>query len=530
LTQRKTQSSIYWQEQFIIDADDIEYLESLILEQNRPQLIDSLAMTVVQRHCRQEEMAIRAELQRGTLYQPRESYKDGEQLVFPRFDYAAATVVGQRSGHNPQYGDFTVVEVEFEGNGDVKEFVADFMHTHPLNLDEGQSLAEAEGLASPQELYELYSEPIQAKLLAVLEDNDEFISFHGHWFLKGLLAPIHDGHLNIAEAAIDINDTPLPVDVLLKDLELPVDIPSETQDISLNFALYSDERFENVGPKGRVLWYLKRLEPPEVSHMPPQLRVVDLPFDLDRFDNELRRLINEIDDEATDPALMRPPISDAETVVVTLNFPHRRAGTLPITPKTASFFPEADDHHVRITFVDKRTGQQMPGWVVSESNYVAGLSQWYQANQLPAGAHVLLYATDDPLTAVVDIQRVRLKREWIRVAQYRHGQLGFQLLKQPITCEYDDLMAIGVDDVARIDAAWGEAKQQQKPLTTLLRQIFPELAKLNPQGAVHAKTLYSAVNFVRRCPPGPIFHELSIQPCFIPMGHGYWTFDASIES
>ena len=79
MTQRKTQSSIYWQEQFIIDADDIEYLYSLLLEQNRPQLTDSLAMAVVQRHCRQEEMAIRAELQRGTLYQPRESYKDGEQ-------------------------------------------------------------------------------------------------------------------------------------------------------------------------------------------------------------------------------------------------------------------------------------------------------------------------------------------------------------------------------------------------------------------------------------------------------------------
>jgi len=62
-----------------------------------------------------------------------------------------------------------------------------------------------------------------------------------------------------------------------------------------------------------------------------------------------------------------------------------------------------------------------------------------------------------------------------------------------------------------------------------LRFIFPELAKLNPQGTVHAKTLYSAVNVVRRCPPGPIFNELSTHACFIPMGHGYWTYDPSIE-
>jgi hypothetical protein len=402
LTQRKTQTSTYWQEQFVVDTDDVEHLYSLLLEGNQPQPIENLALAVVQRHCQQEEMDIRAELQRGTLYQPKDSYKVGEQLVFPRFDYAAGTVVGQRSGHSPQYGDFKVIQVEFEGNGGVKEFAAAFPHSHSLNLDEGQSLAEAEGLASPQELYESYQKPIHANLQAVLEKNDEFIKFRGYWFLKGLLVPIHDGHLNIAEAAIDINDKPLPVEALLKDLDLPADIPSETQAISLNFALYSDDRFENVGPKGQVLWYLTRLEPPEVPYMPTPLESCDLPFDLKRFDNELRRLVGEIDDEATDPELIRPPITDAETVVITLNYPHRRAGTLPITPKTADFFPEADDHHVRITIIDRKSGQEMPGWVVSENRYVAGLSEWYNRNQLPVGAYISLYGTDDPLRVEID--------------------------------------------------------------------------------------------------------------------------------
>jgi hypothetical protein len=530
LAERKTQTSTYWQEQFTVIPDDSEHLYSLLLESNRPQPTETLALAVVQRHCQQEEMAIRAELQRGSLYQPKDSYQVGEQLVFPRLDYAAATVVSQRRGHNPQYGDFSVVQVEFEGNGGVREFAAEFSHPHSLNLDEGQSLAEAEGLASPQELYESYQEHIDSKLTAALEANDEFISFRGQWFLKGLLVPVHDGLLNIAEAAIDIADKPLPVETLLNDLDLPADIPAETQAISFNFALYSDERFENVGPEGQVLWYLTRMEPPEISHVPLQLQAPDLPFDLNRFDNELRRLVGEIDDEATDPALIRPPISDAETVVVILNYPHRRAGTLPITPKTAVFFPKADDHHVRITIIDKRSGQQMPGWVNSGNKYVAGLGKWYNQNQLPTGAYISLYSTDDPLTVMVDYQKVRVKREWVRVALYQSGQMSFQLLKQPIGCEYDDLMIIGVSDEAAIDSAWSDTKQLQKPLLSILRQVFPELAKLNPQGAVHAKTLYSAVNVMRRCPPGPVFHELSTQACFIPMGHGYWTFDASVET
>lgn len=530
MAQRRTQTSTYWHEQFAVETGDVDYLYSLLLESNRPQPTQSLALALVQRHCQLEETAIRAELQRGSLYQPKDTYKVGEQLVFPRFDYMAATITGQRQGYNPQYGEFTVVQVEFEGNGDVREFAAGFPHSHSLNLDEGQSLAEAEGLASPQELYESYREQVDSRLTDALKENDEFIFFQGRWFLRGLLAPINDGHLNIAEAAIDISDRPLPVDALLKDLDLPGDIPGETQAISLNFALHRDERFQNVGPQGQVLWYLTRLEPPEATCVSPHLQSVAMPFDLNRFDNELRRLVNEIDDAATDPALIRPPISDAETVVVTLSFPHLRTGTLPITPKTAPFFPEAEDHHVRITFIDKRSGEQIPGWVVSRDNYVAGLSQWYTRNQLPTGAYVLLYSTDDPMTVMIDFQRIRLKREWVRVAQYRNGQLSFQLLKQPISCEYDDLMFIGVSDMAAIDSAWVDEKQRQRPLFSLLRQVFPELAKLNPQGAVHAKTLYSAVNVVRRCPPGPIFHELSTRACFIPMGHGYWTYDPSIET
>jgi hypothetical protein len=529
LAQRKTQTSAYWHDQFTVDADDIEYLYSLILERNKPQPTDTLALALVQRHAQLEEMAIRADLQRGTLYQPKEVFRVGDQLVFPRFDYAGGTVVEQRPGYNPQYGAFTVVRVEFEGTGGVKEFVSDFTSSHPLNLEEGQSLAEAEGLAPPQELYERHKESIDAEVEIALEDNDEFINFRGRWFLKGLLIPIHDGHLNIAEAAIDINDEPLPVDALLRDLDLPQDAPPETQSISLNYALFKDERFDNVGSQSQVLWYLRSMEPPEVSEVPVQLRAPELTFDLNRFDSELRRLVGEIDDEATDPALIRPPISDAETVVVTLNFPHWRTGTLPITPKTARFFPQADEHHVRIKLIDKRSKKEIPGWVVNQHRYVAGLREWYTENQLPVGGYVALYRTDDPMTVLIDYQPVRLRREWLRVAIAQDRRMAFQLLKQPITSEFDDLMVIGINDLRAIDALWMGGGQQQS-LRPLLRQIFPELAKLNPQGAVHAKTLYSAVNVVRRCPPGPIFQELATQPSFVPMGHGYWTYDASIES
>ena len=62
MVQRKTQTPTYWQQQFVVDADDIEYLYSLLLEKNQPQPTENLALAVVKRHCQEEELAIRAEL------------------------------------------------------------------------------------------------------------------------------------------------------------------------------------------------------------------------------------------------------------------------------------------------------------------------------------------------------------------------------------------------------------------------------------------------------------------------------------
>jgi hypothetical protein len=85
---------------------------------------------------------------------------------------------------------------------------------------------------------------------------------------------------------------------------------------------------------------------------------------------------------------------------------------------------------------------------------------------------------------------------------------------------------VGEDQPVEIDSFWVTAEETEKPISKVIREVFPELAKLSPQGTVHAKTLYSAVNIVRRCPPGPIFAELCAQDCFSSVGGGYWTMTA----
>jgi hypothetical protein len=185
-------------------------------------------------------------------------------------------------------------------------------------------------------------------------------------------------------------------------------------------------------------------------------------------------------------------------------------------------FPSGRTHRIRFQFEDARTGKRWPGWVVRERNYAFGLDAWYQANDVPAGAYVELRRGSEPGVVVVGLQGNRLRREWVRVAVPKDGRLTFEMLKRPIPCDYDEQMIVFVDDAQSIDKVWQQADERGTYMPDLLEQLLPELAKLSPQGNVHARTLYAALNLIKRTPPGPLFAALITQTKFRAMGDGYW--------
>jgi hypothetical protein len=167
----------------------------------------------------------------------------------------------------------------------------------------------------------------------------------------------------------------------------------------------------------------------------------------------------------------------------------------------------------------------MQGWIVHEASFVYGLEAWYDRYKLPVGALLRLERTRDPRVITVDFEPQRLRPVWLKVAVAKAGQLTFQVRKSPISCGYDDLLAIGEGDPESIDQLWATSHARGDSLYEIMVRIMPELVKLSPQATVHAKTIYSAVNVLRRVPPGPIFALLSTEPYFVSMGGGYWTCD-----
>ena len=525
MIQRRTQSADYWQEQFALTKKDEAYLYDLVLDGGKPVSTAVLAESLIGRHCRQEEELIEAELSKGEVYQPKDERKVGDAIIFPVFEYALGTVVGTRPGLNPEYGEFTVIQVEFEENGEIREFASGLEGEHRLNRTEGEAdlLVSAE-LSSPQELYNLYGESVDDEIVSRLEAHPDFVRFGEDWFLKDLLVPIDKGHLNIAEALVEIKTRPLTTADFLPDLGLPAEVPDEIRELSLSRALAADERFDNIGDMGRDIWYLRRLTPKQVSSAPERLVIEQIEYDRHDISDELLLIEREVDDEGSGEEVMGPSRPIYKTTIA-LTYPHRRCGTLPLTVRTRGLFPKSANHHSPIVLVDGQSGSRIQGWVVHDELFVHGLADWFDRYELPVGALIKLERTRDPRVIHVDFEPRRLKRLWSVVATAKGRELAFEIRKLPIACEYDAHLTIAEDRTEAIDRIWAGVHSRGETLLQTMISVMPKLIRVSEQGTVHAKTIYSAVNVLRRVPPGPVFALLSTEACFVPMGGGYWTFD-----
>ncbi len=529
LTQRKTQTAAYWQKQFTVGKKDIEFLLNHILENIRLFTLDELAIVLVKQHCEAEEAATRKELQRGELYQPKKSYNAGDRLVFPALEFALGTVISTRTGYHPEYGNFSVLCAKIEGEEIPREFVANFDAPNVMNIGNEESLASMQGLQTPAELFKASRATIRAKIKAALNSHDEFVEFYEQYFLRDLVTEFHEGLFNIADAAIDISQMPRSTDQLIQEMGLDKDQGiTDVLRFSVNYRLDKDSRFHDVGPKGEVRWYLERMKPPEAHQLPARLQANGQTYEAETFDDEILEIIANIDDETSNPEDIAPIDPDEKQTTLSLIYPHWRVGSLPLTPKTETFFPISYHNPVMFNFIDGRTGDTFPGWTVFNHGYIFGLKEWYKKNNLPVGAYITLERTDDPAKIIIDYQATRSQRDWIREVQIVGYRLTFQMNPQAINCKYDDLMIISNSNPEAVDKLWIEAEDRNLSLYNILCSLFPELSKLNPQSTVHFKTLYSAVNILRRFSPGLVFAELNKHECFTPMNHGYWTFDSRL--
>jgi hypothetical protein len=505
-------STDYWTD-IQITQQDVEYLHNHLFELETPLTAGELVTVFIDERIRVERQAVQERRQSGgKTYLPKESYQVGEELIFPALNWKHGRVTGVRNGTNPEIGPFDVLTVDM-GNGSERLFASN-LSSHVLN-DEPVTVEEdgfdAAAILSAQ------GSVIEKKIEAAFQADDDLVRIAGRWFPRALLIDVNVGHLNLAEAVLDMaGGEPLPASALLKDVALPEGSNPKLAEFSLNFALQEDERFDEVGPAGQVLWCLRRLEPAEVRDVPLHLRYSPIEYDRAALTPQMVALEAQLDDELSD--LAAASNKDVKEVTVSLIYPHLRSGTLPLSARVRPLFPTAyESPRVRFTLVDGRTKQKMPGWVVREHRYVFGLREWYKANELMPGSLVRIRRGEQPGEVIIEAKTYRSTKDWIRtVIVGADGGMVFAMLKQSISAEFNDRMAFAIPSTEAVDQLWLQDKR--RPFEKLVADMIREMSKLTPQGHVHAQELYSAVNIARRVAPAPLFALLASKPEFTHVG------------
>jgi len=505
----------YWQT-FSLGKKDLEFLSTYLFENETPLTEKELVPVLVGERIRSErEALVKQQRSIGKVYVPEGHYKVGESLVFPALDWKKGKVASLRPGVNPPMGEFEVIEVEFEGG--TADLLAASLANHKLNQPVEISIDDE--LLNPENVIKTHGPELEQKLDKVLSADRDLVKVAARWFPRALLVDINVGQLNLAEAVLDeaAAGKPLTTTALIEQLEITGNVNPKLIEFSMNYALQEDRRFDEVGPAGEVLWFLKRLEPKDVQQIPVPLRYIDIPYDRSILTHEMLTLEAELDDELGEN---EPPAKEMAEVTISLSYPHWRAGTLPVSARVRGLFPTAyESPRVRFTLVDGQSKDEIQAWVVRQHGYVYGLGALYQKYGLIPGSLISVAKGKKAGQVIVTPKTRRPTRDWVRtVLVGSDGRIVFAMLKQNLTAEFNERMVVAVPDPSSVDEACEQVAKQHLPFEQLVAEMMRELVKLNVQGHVHAQELYSALNIIRRCPPGALLAFLTSSSSYKHVG------------
>lgn len=500
---KEKQNNIW--ENFEVNNNDIDFIFNRLFEVETPtNTIDLVKILIHERirleKIRREEM----EKSKGEIYLPKDDFQMGQKLTFPALNYKSGEVVGLRAGNNPEIGDFSVIQIDFH-KGESREFAASLAN-HPLNetnlaLDEKTDL-------DFDNIFSAYKKNISFSLIQKLNTNQDLVQIAGFWFPRSLLIDINIGYLNLAEAVLEVSDGgPLSTSEIINQIELPTDSNTMLTEFSLNLALQEDPRFDEVGPAGKTLWFLHRSEPENVRTIPKFL-IPDQQknFDNSKYSDYLAQMNAGVFDELEYSKSFENNSTNGVTIAII--FPHIVSGSIPLSSNLEKLFPTAyESPRIRFTFVDGDTQEKFAGWVIRESKYVYGLEEWYEKHNVLPGSRLHIKPGKVPGEVIVSIGKKRPTREWVRTATRSiEGKISFAMTKQLISTEFDDRMIIAISERDQIETLWD--RYINVPAEKLVPILVRELAKLNPQGHVHAQELYAAYNIVKRVSPSYVLYLL----------------------
>lgn len=524
----------YWHN-FRLTDGELEYLSELLLEEESPLTAEALAVRLMEKRVREEETVWEERRSKGVIYQPREAYAKGERLVFSALGDAVGTVVGVRSGRNPEYGPFEVIEVRIEGEEETREFASSLSHPHSLNfiaMDEDRDLELDDMAALSQRLFEKYGHYVAPVLLARMRESPAFVNYGEEWFLRGFLLPVEEGHLNLAEAVMDLAGGFCAVEDILQVLEFPKGSSRAVQIFSLNYALLTDEqgRFEFAGTKDRTEWRLPRVA---------ELKA--LAFERGPKDISLDHVLDEVVEIVRDGLEVTETGGVVERWSHVLTFYDWYWGHLPYDKGASELFVGPlfkDQRCARLQFLCPDSGEIFPvilyypgnrelGWLGSSE-----LRNFFEVRGLVPGATILIQRTaSSDSEGLYQITYYPAPAAKLEMLDYEEsGQPVFRRMN--VRCELEEEMSLPRSRFTALETLKLLDQDERRVTSSLLTAGFQRVAEklLKGLGIVYRAgfpDLFVATNIERPLPETTLraIFEQGAYPCFYLDEEGFHIYD-----
>ena len=524
----------YWQD-FELAESDLEYTSDMLIEEEAPLTVEELTRRLMGRRIEDEKAIWEDREAKGRVYQPREAHSVGDLLVFSALGDAAGTVVGVRPGHNPDFSPFEVIQVRVEGASKTREFAANLVEPHALNViqvqkEEDIDLEDLDAVSAV--LFERYGHYVTPVVLAGLSESPEFVRFGDEWFLQGFLLPLEEGHLNLAEAVLDLAGGFSPAQEVLNVLDMPAETSQAVQMFSLNYTMASDkqDRFRFTGTDGRMVWCL-----PRVADSIP-LRFQKTPLDVSRD-----HVLDDIVEISTEGPPERQPRVDMAQWSHTLTFYDWYWGHLPFNWAARNLLLEpllgeqtCVQLHLRFAKGDEifpvvvhYPSECQLGWWGS-----TGLRGFFEQRELGPGATVRVRRTSSSRTeGLYEIDFAEGPPTRIEMLDYDEGgQPAFRRIS--LRCSLDDERTLTRSRFSALEALKLLNENDRRVAPLLLKTAFVRVAEklLRGLGIVYRASLIDlllATNVERPFSETVLqaIFEQEVYPCFYRDEEGYYVYD-----
>lgn len=248
---RATQTEEFWRDDFSLTDRDESKLQEYFLQRGTPLPPDELARQLV---LWQVGDSGGGDSSHNGQYNPTHRYEVGQKITFPSVEGELGEILETRAGQNPNHSSFTVLRVRFPARNETREFASDLRDF--VLREAGES---NEPLLSADEIFERFGPYVLESVEWALSRSPNFVRYGERWLPTLMLVTFHEGHLNIADAMIDVMGTAMTPAELLTEMPTTEEASDEVKRFSLNHTLSQDKRFVNQGTNEQPHWYLVRL-------------------------------------------------------------------------------------------------------------------------------------------------------------------------------------------------------------------------------------------------------------------------------